>query len=244
MILIYLLRIFLNMNQAFAVEIRNLNCTLSTGFSLKDISITLPQGGLLTLIGKSGSGKSTLLRCIAGLTAYRAEKDIKPLKIGMVFQSSNLFSHLTVADNIKLALIKVQNKSEKESAQICDEVLSLVQLPDKKDFMPHELSGGQQQRVAIARALALKPDLILYDEPTSALDPELSNEIFEIILKLHRQGVTQIISTHETLAVKKLKDYLGFVDCGHLKLFAKQSEVDNRMTDLELSERQYLELFI
>jgi polar amino acid transport system ATP-binding protein len=232
------------MSEILALEIRNLHCNLSTGFSLNNISMKLPQGGLLTLIGKSGSGKSTLLRCIAGLTPYRAEKDIKPHKIGMVFQSSNLFSHLSVEENIKLALVKVQKKTEKESSLICDEVLSLVQLADKKYFMPNELSGGQQQRVAIARALALKPDMILYDEPTSALDPELSNEIFEIILKLQLQGVTQIISTHETLAVKKLKDYIGYVQNGNLKLFSKQTELFQRMSELETNERQYLELFV
>lgn len=226
------------------IKIKNLSRQVTHDFNLQNIDLEIPQSSILTLLGKSGSGKSTLLRCIAGLESYQTEAETKPERIGFVFQSSNLFSHLTLADNIKLSLIKVQKKSETEADRICNEVLEQVKLGHRKNYLPSRLSGGQQQRGAIARALALKPQLILYDEPTSALDPELVDELFDLMLDLKKTGITQIVATHETTAVQKISDYIGYMNQGQMRLFETLQQASNKLKDLDLEEQKYLQLFI
>jgi polar amino acid transport system ATP-binding protein len=226
------------------IQIKNLCRQVTHDFNLHNINLEIPQSRILTLLGKSGSGKSTLLRCIAGLDSYVTELENKPSRIGFVFQSSNLFSHLTLAENIKLSLIKVQNKSAAEAEQICNDVLEQVKLSHRKNYLPSRLSGGQQQRGAIARALALKPQLILYDEPTSALDPELVDELFDLMLELKKTGITQIVATHETTAVRKISDYVGYMNQGRMRLFETLQLASLKLKDLELEEQKYLQLFI
>lgn len=224
--------------------VEKLNKKIAADFSLKNISFFLPECSTLSLVGRSGSGKSTLLRCLAGLESYHVQSESKPRHIGFVFQSSNLFPHLTLADNIQLALRTVQKKSRHEAEDICGQVLAQVSLLDRGHHYPAQLSGGQQQRGAIARALALQPELILYDEPTSALDPELIIELLDLIQQLKETGLRQIIVTHETSAVRRISDYIAYMNGGELKLFSQFSEAQNTMKDLNLEEQNYLRLFI
>lgn len=226
------------------IKIKNLCRQVTHDFNLQNIDLEIPQSSILTLLGKSGSGKSTLLRCIAGLESYKTETENKPERIGFVFQSSNLFSHLTLADNIKLSLIKVQKKNKAEAERICTDVLEQVKLSHRRDYLPSRLSGGQQQRGAIARALALKPQLILYDEPTSALDPELVDELFDLMLELKKTGITQIVATHETTAVRKISDFIGYMNQGQMRLFETLNHAPHKLKDLDLEEQKYLQLFI
>jgi ABC-type polar amino acid transport system ATPase subunit len=190
---------------------------------LHDVSLTVRQGEVVVIAGRSGSGKSTLLRCIdhletidhgsvracGHLMGFRETAGDKrvPLKdaqiarqrrdLGMVFQSFNLFPHLTVLDNISVPPIRVLNVSVDQAQQEARELLARVGLPDKENAYPSQLSGGQQQRVAIARALAMKPKVMLFDEPTSALDPEMISEVLDVMIDLSRQGMTMIAVTHE-----------------------------------------------
>lgn len=226
------------------LEIKDLHCSFGQDFSIKNINLQLTKGETLCLLGKSGAGKSTLLRVIAGLQKYSQGQLTTPKKIGMVFQSSNLFSHLTLEENIKLALKIVHKKPSAEIDEITNEVLNLVRLSERKTYLPDQLSGGQQQRGAIARALALKPELLLYDEPTSALDPELSIEIFDVINELSKQGCTQIISTHDPLALKCLNAKFALIDNGQIKLVSKYSEIKNLLPTLDENEKKYLQLFV
>ena len=226
------------------IQIRSLSRKITADFQLNKISLDIPSGSILSLVGKSGSGKSTLLRCLAGLESYQVESESKPPRIGFVFQSSNLFSHLTLEENILLALTKVQKKNREEAKKICAEVLAQVKLSHRSGHYPHELSGGQQQRGTIARALALKPQLILYDEPTSSLDPELVDELLELMLELKTTGITQIVATHEKEAIRKISDYVGFLNHGELKLFERISNAATKAKDLSLEEQKYLQLFI
>jgi polar amino acid transport system ATP-binding protein len=226
------------------IKIRNLSRRVTEDFNLKEIGFELPSNSILTLVGKSGSGKSTLLRCIAGLEKYSVDSEVKPHKIGFVFQSSNLFTHLTLEQNIKLALTKVQKKSSGEADKICNEVLEQVKLSHRKNYYPQHLSGGQQQRGTIARALALKPELILYDEPTSALDPELVDELFELMIDLKKTGLTQIVASHERDVVRKISDYLGFMHHGEMKLFGELKAARANIEGLDLEHKKYLQLFI
>lgn len=225
------------------VKIENLNRKINADFSLQNISFDIPTGSILTIIGKSGSGKSQLLRCIAGLEKYTVTEEYKPAVIGLVFQSSNLFTHLNLQDNILLALKKVQKKSHAESEKICSDVLTQVQLSHRRKNYPHQMSGGEQQRGAIARALALKPQLLLYDEPTSALDPELEEEVFKLILELQKTGITQIVVTHEVSAARRLGDYIAYMNYGELRLFCPHQEVSQHLHKLDEIEKNYVELF-
>ncbi len=198
---------------------------------LNGISLNINCGQVVALIGKSGSGKSTALRCINGLEdinsgeldvcGYKLHKkgfDLRELRkeVGIVFQSYNLFPHLTVAQNVTLAPRKVNGLSAKQAHEIACETLSQVGLSDKMDNYPEQLSGGQQQRVAIARSLAMRPKLMLFDEVTSALDPELTGEVLRVIGDLARGGMTMVLVTHEMAFARQVADLVVYMHQGRV----------------------------
>ena len=192
------------------------------------------KGEVVSLIGPSGSGKSTILRCIVdlesitsgeiliegnNLTDKNVDKKIKKemlLKTGMVFQTFNLFPHMSVRNNIVRTLKLVKKMDTEKAENIAKEMLNLVGLSDKINNYPNELSGGQKQRVAIARALALHPDIMLFDEPTSALDPELVKEVLDIIKKLKSQKITMLIVSHEMNFVREISDRVIVIEKGEI----------------------------
>jgi cystine transport system ATP-binding protein len=214
-------------------------CGLSKSFGalevLKGIDLNIEKGQVVVIIGPSGSGKTTLLRCMnlleyptlgsirVGKVQLNFQPSFKPKPMdvlalrrqtGMVFQSYNLFPHMTAMGNIVEGQITVQ-KQAKESARIkALSLLSKVGLKDKSDAYPHQLSGGQQQRVGIARAMATDPDLLLFDEPTSALDPELVGEVLRVIKELAAEGMTMVIVTHEMKFASEVADQVVFIDNG------------------------------
>ncbi|ADZ89468.1 amino acid ABC transporter ATP-binding protein [Marinomonas mediterranea] len=196
---------------------------------LKGIDLDVKAGEVVSIIGKSGSGKSTLLRCVNGLEEYQkggitldgkevTSEDIQvrrlALSVGMIFQSFNLFPHLTVGENIMLAPTIVLNKSKAEAKTIAEEMLEKVGLGDKFDRYPEKLSGGQQQRVAIARALAMSPKVLLCDEITSALDPELVGDVLKVLEQLAAEGMTLILVTHEMNFARDVGDRVVFMHEG------------------------------
>lgn len=196
---------------------------------LKGIGFGLRKGETKVLIGPSGSGKSTLLRCINYLTRPDAgriflsgeevqERNIDAMRarMGFVFQDFNLFSHLTVLDNVRICQIKVNGIDRETATQRAQQELERVGLGDKAAAYPAELSGGQQQRVSIARALAMDPDVLLFDEPTSALDPELTNEVIRVMQQLARDGMTMVVVTHEMSFARQAADELIFMENGHI----------------------------
>jgi polar amino acid transport system ATP-binding protein len=195
-----------------------------------DLDVDLHQ--VVCLIGASGSGKSTLLRCINlleridagtivvdGQTLTGAKVDVNRLrqKIGIVFQSYNLFPHMTVLENVTLAPIRARKLSKSEARARARELLILIGLEDKADEFPDRLSGGQQQRVAIVRALAMNPSLMLLDEITSALDPQLIGEVLELVRTLADEGMTMIIATHEMAFAREVADRVCFLDDGFIR---------------------------
>lgn len=212
------------------IEVKNLRKNFGKNEVLHDINLTVNRGEVVSLIGPSGSGKSTILRCIIDLETITdgdifiegknlKDKKLKKeilLKTGMVFQSFNLFPHMTVRNNIVRTLKLVKKSSVSEAAKIVKEVLEVVGLADKIDNFPSELSGGQRQRVAIARALALRPDILLFDEPTSALDPELVKEVLDIIRKLKNEKITMLIVSHEMNFVKEISDKVVVLENGKI----------------------------
>ena len=196
---------------------------------LRGVSLTVKKKEVVVVIGPSGSGKSTMLRCINGLEPIQRGKVIiggedlhgpktDPNKIrqriGMVFQSFNLFPHKNALHNVMLAPMKVQKKSKQEAEEIARDLLGKVGLADKISALPGELSGGQQQRVAIARALAMKPDMMLFDEVTSALDPELVAEVLGVMQQLAESGMTMVVVTHEMGFAREVGTRLIFMDGG------------------------------
>ena len=216
------------------VEVKNLKKQYGDNIILKDINLYINRGEVVSLIGPSGSGKSTILRCIIdlesitsgeiliegnNLTDKNVDKKIKKeilLKTGMVFQTFNLFPHLSVRNNIVKTLKLVKKIETSEAETITKKVLDLVGLSDKMNSFPNELSGGQKQRVAIARALALQPDILLFDEPTSALDPELVKEVLDIIRKLKEQKITMLIVSHEMNFVREISDRVVVMEKGKI----------------------------
>lgn len=216
------------------VEVKNLKKQYGDNVILKNINLYIDKGEVVSLIGPSGSGKSTILRCIAdlesitsgeiliegnNLTDKNVDKKIKKemlLKTGMVFQTFNLFPHMSVRNNIVRTLKLVKNMNTEKAESLAKEMLSLVGLSDKINNYPNELSGGQKQRVAIARALALKPDIMLFDEPTSALDPELVKEVLDIIRKLKSQKITMLIVSHEMNFVREISDRVIIMEKGEI----------------------------
>lgn len=211
------------------VEVKNISKFFGELQVLDNVSHTFKEGKTTVIIGASGSGKSTLLRCINQLeeisngTIYVEGKDIESSshtelvsKVGMVFQQFNLFSNMTILDNVTYALRKVKKMSKKDSEELALETLKMVSIEDKIDVYSSTLSGGQKQRVALARALVMKPKVMLFDEPTSALDPEMVNEVLGEIKKLTHIGLTNIIVTHEMGFAKEVADEIIYIDEGKI----------------------------
>jgi len=217
---------------------------------LKGITFEVGRGDVVVLIGRSGSGKSTALRCINGLeqvnhgelyvcgrSLHQPNVDLRALRqdVGIVFQSYNLFPHLTVQQNVTLAPRKVRKLSERQAKELALHSLAQVGLQDKADAYPQQLSGGQQQRVAIARSLAMEPKLMLFDEVTSALDPELTGEVLRVIEKLAAGGMTMVLVTHEMAFAKSLAKKLIFMNNGVI-CEAGSPEILDRPTTPELRQ--------
>jgi polar amino acid transport system ATP-binding protein len=199
--------------------------------ALDRFSLAVRRGEVVVIIGPSGSGKSTFLRCLNGLEEIDEGSvviDGIPLdqrkknrllirqEVGMVFQSFNLFPHMTVRENIDLAQVLVRKKTRPEAARTTADLLAKVGITDKADRYPHELSGGQQQRVAIARALAMGPKVMLFDEATSALDPEMIGEVLEVMRQLAAEGMTMVVVTHEMGFAREAGDRIVFMDAGRI----------------------------
>lgn len=196
------------------LEIKNLKKSFGDNVVLKDISLSVERGDVLSIIGPSGSGKSTLLRCITNLDHQDSGEINFDGTFGLVFQDFNLFPHHSVMKNITNAPIKVQKRNKDEAFAHARELLKKMGLEDKEDAYPCELSGGQQQRVSIARALAMNPDILFFDEPTSALDPELTGEILTVIKQLAAEKMTMVIVTHEMNFARNVSDHIIFMDGG------------------------------
>lgn len=214
------------------VEIAGLRKSFGTNEVLKGIDLAVQPGEVIAIVGKSGSGKSTLLRCINGLETFQAGRltvDGKPLlhddptamralrqRVGMIFQSFNLFPHLSVGRNIMLAPSLVKKLGTADAEARARKLLDRVGLSEKFDAMPDQLSGGQQQRVAIARALAMEPAVLLCDEITSALDPELVGEVLRVVERLAEEGMTLLMVTHEMGFARKVSDRVIFMHQGRV----------------------------
>ena len=228
------------------LEIKNLQKKFGDHEVLKDITAEVNNGQVICVIGPSGSGKSTFLRCLnvleeptAGKVFFEgqeltnlkeAQLDVLREKMGMVFQSFNLFPNMTVLDNITLAPIKVKKTDKAEAEKTAKELLARVGLSEKADAYPVSLSGGQQQRVAIARAWAMNPDLMLFDEPTSALDPEMVGEVLEVMKDLAKSGMTMVVVTHEMGFAKEVADEVWFMDEGYIQEQGTPEEVFDHPT--------------
>lgn len=212
------------------ISIRGVHKYFGRVHALRGLDLDIARGEVVVIVGPSGSGKSTLLRCINRLETYDKGKivvDDIPLdsarninavrrEVGMVFQSFNLFSHLTVLDNLMLAQRVVRKRPPAEARQTALNLLEKVGIPDKSDAKPAQLSGGQQQRVAIARALAMNPKVMLFDEPTSALDPEMIKEVLEVMLALADEGMTMAVVSHEMGFTRAAAKRVIFMDEGQI----------------------------
>ena len=192
---------------------------------LKDISLEVEEGEVLSIIGPSGSGKSTLLRCATGLETPDAGEIVKNGEVGLVFQNFNLFPHFSVLKNIIDAPMRVQKRKKEEVLVQARELLKKMGLEGKEDAYPYQLSGGQQQRVSIARALCMNPDILFFDEPTSALDPELTGEILKVIKALAAEHITMVIVTHEMTFARDISDHIIFMDKGLIAVEGTPKEV-------------------
>ncbi|AKG53666.1 glutamate transport ATP-binding protein [Dehalogenimonas sp. WBC-2] len=196
--------------------------------ALRGVSLKVEQGEVVVIIGPSGSGKSTLLRCINRLEEYDSGRivvdgisldstqNINAVRreVGMVFQSFNLFSHLSVIDNLMLAQRQVRKRNKEEAREVAKQLLVKVGIPEKANAYPGQLSGGQQQRVAIARALAMNPKIMLFDEPTSALDPEMIKEVLDVMSALATEGMTMVVVSHEMGFARAAANRMVFMDEG------------------------------
>ena len=207
--------------------------------ALKNIDLDVHKGERIVICGPSGSGKSTLIRCINRLEKHNSgqiiiddieltdkveDKDAVRREVGMVFQSFNLFPHMTIAKNLMIAQQLVRKTPKAEARDVAMHYLERVKIPEQADKYPIQLSGGQQQRVAIARALCMKPEIILFDEPTSALDPEMINEVLDVMVDLAKDGMTMICVTHEMGFARSVADRIIFMDEGEIVEQAKPTE--------------------
>ena len=192
---------------------------------LKDVSLVVDKGEVLSIIGPSGSGKSTLLRCATGLETPDSGEIIGREDVGLVFQNFNLFPHMNVMKNLTDAPIKVQKRKKDEVFAQARELLAKMGLSDKEKALPYQLSGGQMQRVSIARALCMNPRILFFDEPTSALDPELTGEVLKVIRSLAQEHITMVIVTHEMSFAREISDYVMFMDHGSVVLQGTSDEV-------------------
>lgn len=223
------------------IEMKNIRKDFGKNTILHGVDMNLEKGQVISIIGPSGAGKSTLLRCLNhleiiqggsicvdgeylakeenGKVVYAEHKEIRKiiLRMGMVFQSFNLFPHMTVMENILAAPVYVKGKKREEILPMAEALLEKVGLLNKKDVYPGRLSGGQKQRVAIARALAMNPDIMLFDEPTSALDPELTGEVLKTIQQLADENMTMAIVTHEMAFAKSVSDKILFMVDGKVE---------------------------
>ncbi|MDD7352108.1 amino acid ABC transporter ATP-binding protein [Peptoniphilus sp. SGI.035] len=213
---------------AYIFEIENLEKSFGSNEVLKDINFKVEKGEVLSIIGSSGSGKSTLLRCInlleepdGGKIKYHGENILDYIsinnyrtKVGMVFQSFNLFNNKTVLENCVVGQVKVLKKSREDAIKVADEFLKKVGMYPFRDAKPASLSGGQKQRVAIARSLAMNPEVLLFDEPTSALDPEMVNEVLNVMRSLAEEGLTMLVVTHEMGFARDVSNRVLFMDKG------------------------------
>ena len=213
------------------IDVKNLHKSFGNHDVLKGVNEHIEKGEKVVVIGPSGSGKSTFLRCLnlleeptggeiifegQNITAKDTDINLVRRRMGMVFQQFNLFPHLTVRENIKLAPVKLKVMTDEEADKRALELLARVGLPDKADSYPAQLSGGQQQRIAIARALAMNPDVMLFDEPTSALDPEMVGEVLEIMKELADDGMTMVVVTHEMGFAREVATRVLFMDGGNI----------------------------
>ena len=213
------------------IDVKNLHKSFGNHEVLKGVNEHIEKGEKVVVIGPSGSGKSTFLRGLnlleeptggeiifegQNITAKDTDINLVRRRMGMVFQQFNLFPHLTVRENIKLAPVKLKVMTDEEADKRALELLARVGLPDKADSYPAQLSGGQQQRIAIARALAMNPDVMLFDEPTSALDPEMVGEVLEIMKELADDGMTMVVVTHEMGFAREVATRVLFMDGGNI----------------------------
>lgn len=213
------------------LKIENLVKRYGDNLVLDEISFSVEKGEVISILGQSGSGKSTILRCINALEDIQGgdiylndilidhkagNNNILRQKIGMVFQSYELFPHLKVIDNITIAPIKVLKKDKKEAEADARRLLKMVGLQDKENALPKELSGGQKQRVAIIRAMIMNPEVLLLDEITASLDPEMVREVLDVVLNLAKEGMTMLIVTHELQFAKAISDRILFLDKGKI----------------------------
>jgi polar amino acid transport system ATP-binding protein/general L-amino acid transport system ATP-binding protein len=210
------------------VSIKNLTKHFGSFEALGGVDLDINEGEVVCVVGPSGSGKSTLIRCINLLESFddnslikisgvdvRQEKAARA-EVGMVFQSFNLFPHMTIRQNIVLAPIRVQQLPEQEANKIAEDLMQKVGIEAQADKYPSQLSGGQQQRVAIARALAMGPRVMLFDEPTSALDPEMVGEVLDVMKDLAESGVTMLVVTHEMGFARQVADHVIFMEAGKI----------------------------
>ena len=221
-----------------------------------NLSLEIKKGEVVVVLGPSGCGKSTLLRCMNGLESIQAgeilledevisnqhkKMHLVRQKIGMVFQSYELFPHLNVLQNITLGPIKAQNRDKVEVVKEAEQLLERVGLLEKKNAYPHQLSGGQKQRVTIVRALCMKPEILLFDEVTAALDPEMVREVLDVMLSLAKEGSTMVIVTHEMQFARAIADRIIFLDEGQI---IEESDPETFFTNPKTNRaKQFLNLF-
>jgi len=213
------------------IQMQNVDKFFGDFQALKNINLEVHKGERIVVCGPSGSGKSTMIRCINRLEEHNnghiiidgneltdKVKDIDAVRreVGMVFQSFNLFPHMTIAKNLMIAQQLVRKTPKAEARKIAMHYLERVKIPEQADKYPIQLSGGQQQRVAIARALCMKPEIMLFDEPTSALDPEMINEVLDVMIDLAKEGMTMIVVTHEMGFARSVADRIIFMDAGEI----------------------------